>query len=161
MKKPQSIHSILEQTLKGLELDVPLKTYSIWGAWKEIVGEPIALQTQPRAIRNHILFIDVSHSTWMQQLQFLKPTLLGKINGFLGESLIEDIRFKVGKIPAAVTPLPERKEEKEESLDRKTIDRVERLIENLTDAEVKKGFRELLIKSAKLEQLKKRLKHER
>ncbi|MDP2972061.1 MAG: DUF721 domain-containing protein [Deltaproteobacteria bacterium] len=161
MKKPQSIHSILEQTLKGLELDVPLKTYSIWGACKEIVGEAIALQTQPRAIRNHILFIDVSHSTWMQQLQFLKPTLLGKINGFLGESLIEDIRFKVGKIPAAVTPLPERKEEKEESLDRKTIDRVERLIENLTDAEVKKGFRELLIKSAKLEQLKKRLKHER
>ncbi|MDP2968256.1 MAG: DUF721 domain-containing protein, partial [Deltaproteobacteria bacterium] len=113
------------------------------------------------AIRNHILFIDVSHSTWMQQLQFLKPTLLGKINGFLGESLIEDIRFKVGKIPAAVTPLTERKEEREESLDRKTIDRIERLIENVTDAEVKKGFRELLIKSAKLEQLKKRLKHER
>jgi len=161
MKKPQSIHSILEQTLKGLKLDVPLKTYSIWGAWKEIVGEAIALQTQPRAIRNHILFIDVSHSTWMQQLQFLKPTLLGKINGFLGESLIEDIRFKVGKIPAAVTPLPEKKKEREESLDRQTIDRVERLIENITDAEVKKGFRELLIKSATLEQLKKRLKHER
>ena len=158
MKKPQSIHSILEQTLKGLELNVPLKTYSIWGAWKEIVGEAIALQTQPRAIRNHILFIDVSHSTWMQQLQFLKPTLLGKINGFLGESLIEDIRFKVGKIPAVVTPLTERKEE---SLDRKTIDRIERLIENVTDAEVRKGFRELLIKSAKLEQLKKRVKHER
>ena len=161
MKKPQSIHSILEQTLRGLELDVPLKTYSIWGAWKEIVGEAIALQTQPRAIRNHILFIDVSHSTWMQQLQFLKPTLLGKINGFLGESLIEDIRFKVGKIPAAVTPPTERKEEREESLDRKTIDRIERLIENVTDTEVKKGFRELLIKSAKLEQLKKRVKHER
>src|SRR4030043_532389 len=131
MKKPQPIHSILEQTLKGLELNVPLKTYSIWGAWKEIVGEAIALQTQPRAIRNHILFIDVSHSTWMQQLQFLKPTLFGTINGFLGESLIEDIRFKVGKIPAAVTPLPERKGE---GLDRKTMDRVERLIENLTDA---------------------------
>ncbi|MDP2969590.1 MAG: DUF721 domain-containing protein [Deltaproteobacteria bacterium] len=161
MKKPQSIHSILEQTLKGLKLDVPLKTYSIWGAWKEIVGEPIALQTQPRAIRNHILFIDVSHSTWMQQLQFLKPTLLGKINGFLGESLIEDIRFKVGKIPQAVIPLPERREESEEKLERKTIDRIERLIENITDAEVKKGFREILIKSAKLEQLKKRLKHER
>ena len=161
MKKPQPIHSILEKTLKGLELDVPLKTYSIWGAWKEIVGEAIALQTQPRAIRNHILFIDVSHSTWMQQLQFLKPTLLGKINGFLGESLIEDIRFKVGKIPQAVTPLPEKKKEREESLDRQTIDRVERLIENITDAEVKKGFRELLIKSATLEQLKKRLKHER
>jgi len=161
MKKPQSIHSILEHTLKGLELDVPLKTYSIWGAWKEIVGEPIALQTQPHAIRNRILFIDVSHSTWMQQLQFLKPTLLGKINSFLGESLIEDIRFKVGKIPAAVTPLPERRERGEVKLDRKTIDRIERLIENITDAEVRKGFKELLIKSATLEQSQKKSKHER
>ncbi len=156
MKKPQPIRAILEKTLKGLTIDVPMKTYSIWGAWKEIVGEALALQTQPRAIRNHILFIDVSHSTWMQQLQFLKPTLLGKINGFLGESMIEDIRFKVGKIPPALTPLPERRQEREERLDRKTIDQIERLTENITDAEVRKGFRELLIKSAKLEQSRKK-----
>lgn len=155
MKKPQPIHSILAQTLKGLQLEVPLKTYSIWGAWKEIVGEAIALQTQPRAIRNHILFIDVSHSTWMQQLQFLKPALLGKINGFLGEPLIEDIRFKVGKIPAAVTPLRERKQEREVRLDRKTMDQIEGLLQNITDAEVRKGFKELLIKSARLEQSRK------
>ena len=43
MKKPQSLHSILEKTLKTLEIDVPLKTYSIMGAWKEIVGEPVAI----------------------------------------------------------------------------------------------------------------------
>ncbi len=160
MKKPQSIHLILEQTLKGLRLDVPLKTYSIWGAWKEIVGEPIALHTQPHAIRNRILFIEVSHSTWMQQLQFLKPTLLGKINGFLGKSMIEDIRFKVGKITPAVTPLPERREREEVKLDPKTIDRIERLLENITDAGVRKGFKELLIKSAILEQSQKRSKQE-
>ena len=98
MKKPQSIRSILEKTLKNLEIDVPLKTYSILGAWNEIVGESVAVQTQPRSIRNRILFIDVSHSTWMQQLQFLKPTLLEKVNSFLGEPLIQDIRFKLGKI---------------------------------------------------------------
>jgi hypothetical protein len=157
MKKPQSIHTILEQTLKGLELDAPMKTYSIWGAWQKIVGAPVALQTQPRAIRNHILFIDVSHSTWMQQLQFLKPTLLEKINAFLGEPLIEDIRFKVGKIPPAVAPLLERKEER---LDRQTMNRIERLVENITDAEVRKGFKELLIKSATLEQSRKKSKQE-
>ncbi|MGA2468626.1 MAG: hypothetical protein ABSH06_30335 [Thermodesulfobacteriota bacterium] len=43
MKKPQPIHSILEKTFKALEIDVPLKSYSIWGAWKEIVGESVAL----------------------------------------------------------------------------------------------------------------------
>ncbi len=160
MKKPQPIHSILEQTLKRMELDVPLKTYSILGAWKEIVGEPISLHAQPYVIRNRILFVEVAHSTWMQQLQFLKPTLLGKINAYLGEPLIDDIRFKVGKISAAVTPLTDRKQEREGRLDRKTMDRIERLVQNITDVEVRKGFRELLIKSARLEQSRQTLKQE-
>jgi len=155
MKKPQSIRSILEQTFKGLELDVPIRTYSIFSAWKEIVGEAIAQQTQPRTIRNRILFMDVSHSTWMQQLQFLKPTLLEKINGFLGEPLIEDIRFKVGKIPQANTPKV-RKLEREERLDRKTMDRIEQLIENINDMELKRRFREILIKNAKVERSRKK-----
>ena len=107
MKKPQSIHSILEKTLKNLEIDIPLKTYSILGAWNEIVGESVGVQTQPRSIRNRILFIDVSHSTWMQQLQFLKPTLLEKINTFLGEPLIQDIRFKLGKISPTIPAPPQ------------------------------------------------------
>src|SRR5512136_2280978 len=105
MKKPQSIHSILEKTLKTLEIDVPLKTYSIVGAWNEIVGEAVAGHSHPRSIRNQILFIDVVHPTWMQQLQFLKPTLLDQVNAFLGEPLIRDIRFKLGKV-SAPSPAP-------------------------------------------------------
>ena len=65
---------------------------------KEIVGKSVALHAQPRSIHNRILFINVSHSTWIQQLQFLKSTLIEKINSYLGELLIEDIRFKLGKI---------------------------------------------------------------
>ncbi len=160
MKKPLPLRSILEQTLKGLELEGPLKTYSILGAWKEIVGEPISLHTQPYAIRNRILFVEVSHSTWMQQLQFLKPSLLGKINAYLGESRIEDIRFKVGKIPAMVTRVPERKEKSQESLSRKTTDQIERLLRNISDAEVRKGFKELFLKNALLEQSRKKSKGE-
>ena len=125
MKKPQSIRSILEKTLKTLEIDVPLKTYSILGAWNEIVGESVAVQTQPRSIRNRILFIDVSHSTWMQQLQFLKPTLLEKVNGFLGEPLIQDIRFKLGKISPTI-PAPSKTHSLEdEKLDKATLNRIE------------------------------------
>src|SRR5512137_2854130 len=99
MSRPKAIRSILETTLKGLELDTQLRAYSLWGAWRDIVGESIASQTQLCAIRNKILFIDVSHPAWNQQLQFLKPTLLQKINAFLGENLIQDIRFHVGEIP--------------------------------------------------------------
>ena len=158
MKKPQSMHSILEKTLKALEIDVPLKTYSIMGAWKEIVGEPVAIHSQPYSIRNKILFIEVSHPTWMQQLQFLKPTLLEKINHFLGESLIQDIRFRLGKI-SPILPAPSKTPSFEhENLDKVTLDQIEHIVQAIDDESIKRGLREVLIKSAKLERSRKKFK---
>ena len=158
MKKPQPIHSILEKTLKALEIDVPLKSYSIWGAWKEIVGDSVALQTQPRSVRNRILFIDVSHPTWIQQLQFLKPTLLEKINAFLREPYIQDIRFRLGKISSPIPNLPKTHLLEDEKLDKATLNRIENIIQKIDDQEVRKSLRDVLIKGAKLEQSRRKSK---
>ncbi len=149
MKKPQPIHTILCDTLKALNLDFPLKTSLLLRSWKEIVGEPIALQTQPYAIRNRILFIYVSHSVWLQQLQFFKPALLEKINQFLGEPLLQDIRFKLGGIQER--PSSRIREWEGEKLDRRTQEEIERLLKKINDEGVKRGLMEVLIKSAKLE----------
>ncbi len=158
MKKPKPIRSVLDQTLKSLEIDVPVKAHSIWRAWKEIVGASVALHAQPRSIHNRILFIDVSHSTWIQQLQFLKPTLIEKINAYLGEPLIEDIRFKLGKISLPISVAPNGHRWEDEKLDKKTLTRIETLIQKISDEETRKEFRELLIKGAKLEQHRKKMR---
>jgi hypothetical protein len=158
MKKPQPLCSILEQTLKNLEIDVPLKTYSIFGAWKEIVGDSLTLHTQPRSIRNRILFIDVSHSTWMQQLQFLKPALLEKINTFLGEPHIQDIRFKLGKISKPPTAPSKTESWSGEDLDEVTLKRIDSLLQKLGDEEVSEVLRDILIKGAKLERYREKSK---
>lgn len=158
MNKPQPIHFILEKTLKGLEIDLPIRTYAIWRAWKEIVGETVAGQTQPRAVRNRILFIDVSHSTWVQQLQFLKSTLLEKINAFLGGPSIEDIRFKLGKISPTWPAQSGSDVRREEDLDGTTLKRIEALVEKIDDEEAKRVLCDVLKKSAKLERYRKKLK---
>lgn len=158
MAKPKHIGSILDGTLRALEIDGSLKAYSIWGAWKEIVGESVALHAQPRSIRNRILFIDVSHSTWIQQLQFLKSTLIEKINSYLGESLIEDIRFKLGKIAPPIPTHEKGHRWEDEKLDKKTMERIESLILKVEDEEVRKELREVLIRGAKLEQSRKKMK---
>jgi hypothetical protein len=158
MAKPKHIASILDGTLRALEIDVPLKAYSIWGAWKEIVGESVALHAQPHSIQNHILFIHVSHSTWIQQLQFLKSTLLEKINSFLGEPLIQDIRFKLGKISLTLPSPAKTQVLEDEKLDRATLNRIEALVQKINDEETRKELREVLIKGAKLEQHRKKLK---
>lgn len=158
MNKPQSIRSILEKTIKTLEIDAPLKTYSVMGAWKEIVGEAVAIHSKPYSIRNRILFIEVSHPTWMQQLQFLKLTLLEKINHFLGEPLIQDIRFKVGKISPSIPASPKTLSLEDEKIDKATLNQIESIVQAIDDEGIKKGLREVLIKSAKLEYSRKKFK---
>jgi len=158
MKKPQPLHSILEKTLQTLEIEVPLKAYSILGAWNEIVGESVAVQSQPRTIRNRILFLDVSHPTWMQQLQFLKPTLLEKINTFLGKPLIQDIRFKLGKISTPTLAPSKTDLWRREYLDEGTLKRIEELLQKIEDGEVRKTLKDVLINGAKLERYRRKSK---
>jgi hypothetical protein len=158
MPKPQPICSILEKTLKGLEMDAPLKSYSIWGAWREIVGEPVALQSQPCSIRNRILFVEVSHPTWIQQLQFLKPTLLEKVNAYIGEPLIQDIRFRLGKIAPLSCSTAETDFSKEGGLEEETLKRIEALLLKIEDGEVRRSLGDVLIKGAKLERRRGRSK---
>lgn len=150
MEKPESARTILERALKDLEIDAPLKAYSVFSAWKEIVGESIASQSQPCLIRNKILFVEVSHSTWIQQLQFLKPKLLENIRDFLGESLIEDIRFRLGK----VTPLPSNNKNheaiKDIKIDKKTLDQIEELLKKIDDEEIKRLLRNIFMNVARL-----------
>lgn len=151
MEKPQPIRSILAQTIKCLEIDVPLRTYSILETWNEIVGDSVADHSRPRSVRNRILFIDVAHPTWMQQLQFLKPTLLEKVNAFLGESLIRDIRFKLGKIQSNVATATREPSVEEQKLDETTLNRIEILLQKIDDQGLKNSLRQVLIKGAKLE----------
>jgi len=68
----------------------------LWDLWGDIVGGPIAENTRPAAFKGKLLIVYVSSSTWMQQLQFLKKDIIGKINSVLGEDLIEEIKFRIG-----------------------------------------------------------------
>ena len=136
-----------------------MKGYSLWGAWSKIVGDSVASNAQPSVIRNRILFIEVTHPTWIQQLQFLKPTLLEKINGFLGEPLIQDIRFRIGKISSSSSSSSTKTSAwKEESLDPETMERIETLLQKIEDGETRKTMRDVLVKGAKLEQHRKKPK---
>jgi len=158
MPKPTPLHSILEETLKSLGVNAPMKGYSIWGAWREIVGDSVASNAQPSAVRNRILFMEVSHPTWIQQLQFLKPTLLEKINGFLGEPLIQDIRFRLGKIPSSSPSSGKESPWREEELPLETLKQIETLLQRIEKGETRETFRDTLVQGAKLEQYRKRSK---
>lgn len=62
--------------------------------WEKIIGDLKGKVIIDR-IKGSILLVGVTHPAWAQELQLLFPTLKDKINLYLGQEYIKNIRFKV------------------------------------------------------------------
>jgi predicted nucleic acid-binding Zn ribbon protein len=96
-----SFGTILSGLAKRLGLHSHLFELRLQQQWRDMIGEPIASHTWPVQIRFKKLHLLVRNSVWLQQLTFLKPTLIAKLNEQAGTELVTDIAFRVGEIPTA------------------------------------------------------------
>lgn len=64
--------------------------------WTESVSAEIARHTEPVKIRNRVLYINAKSPVWAQELTFLKPEIIKKLNDKAGYEAVQDIRFKAG-----------------------------------------------------------------
>ena len=109
-----SFGTILTSVAKQLGLETRLVEVRIQQQWPALVGEPISSHTWPVQIRFHKLYLLVENSVWLQQLTFLKPALLAKLNAEAGSELLTDIVLRVGEIPSQqpeppqTTPTPQK-----------------------------------------------------
>ena len=96
--KFEHIGSILTDVLKTYRKDADEELVKVWQVWDEIVGEVIAQNAKPAAFKGKILIVHVSSSTWIHQLQFLKGEMIVKLNNAFAKALIDDLKFKIGKL---------------------------------------------------------------
>jgi hypothetical protein len=103
-----SFSTILSGLSKRLGLQSHLFELRLQQQWRDIIGEPVGSHTWPAQVRFKKLYLIVRNSVWLQQLVFLKPTLLAKLNDRAGSEMLTDIAFRVGEIPdvRAVVPGP-------------------------------------------------------
>ena len=55
------------------------------------MGEKIAANTRATAIRNGVLYVDVSSSVWMQELGLLRDRIAEQLNEHLGTDVVQRI----------------------------------------------------------------------
>lgn len=101
-----SFSAILSGLAKRLGLQSHLFELRLQQQWRDIIGEPIGSHTWPAQVRFKKLYLIVRNSVWLQQLMFLKPALLAKLNAHGASELITDITFRVGEIPEVGTSTP-------------------------------------------------------
>ncbi|MCX8043593.1 MAG: DUF721 domain-containing protein [Desulfobacterota bacterium] len=103
-----SLHDVLSSLFRDLNIEDKMTYRGILPIWRKVVGEQIACNAYPAAVRGNILFVNVANSVWMQQLAFMKKEILDKLNTALGSAArLTDIRFKIGPLPHSADTSPD------------------------------------------------------
>lgn len=98
---------ILSDLVNRLEFRERLRDHAVWNVWAEVVGPTIAGKTALLRIEDGKLFLEVSSSTWMQELTFLKDEIRRKLNARLERPVVRDLYFVLGRSRRRRKPPPD------------------------------------------------------
>lgn len=82
----RSISELLPEVLKEVKSPEAGKLLQIQNIWPQIIGPEFARYAVPGYIRDDELYVEVSHSALILELQPIVETLRTRINGKLGEN---------------------------------------------------------------------------
>ncbi len=126
--------SALGPLAKDLGLEDALKLYRIKEAWKETLGEPLALHIAPTSLKRGLLHINADTPAWLQQAGYFREKILEKLRRFE----VSDIRVKLGK----VAPQKSRRKALDDDLFvEPDPDLIEGLLSPIHDEELKESVR--------------------
>ena len=94
-RKPRAIKDVIARTLKFYNIPIKQEEVALFKYWEEIVGKQIAMHTIPCIIKNGILVIEVDSPAWRHQLDFMKKTIVDKINSYLQGKVIRGIHLNI------------------------------------------------------------------
>lgn len=121
-----------------------IRSYRVWKIWDETVGPLIAQHAQPVRLRGTTLEIRVDQAVWMQQLQLLKPMLLGKLRQKSGDANLSDLFLRLGTpTPAEPSSPPKPPAPPKRPLTRSEQETIKRGVAPLADSELRHALQDL------------------
>ena len=92
---PRRLGDIIGPTLGRLAGNEAARAYLAWG---RAVGEPVARGTRPKAFRRGQLTVECASSVWANELTYLGPQILRRMDEVAPGHPVERFRFVVGRL---------------------------------------------------------------
>lgn len=92
-KHTEKITEILPRFVASLEQGKAYKTQLLMYHWEEIVGCSIANHVHPVRMDFRTLFLAADAPVWANELRYMERDLIDKINAFVCEEFVKEIKF--------------------------------------------------------------------
>lgn len=93
--EPSTLRTSLDRIVRHLGGPSADVATEVFGRWGELVGDAVAANSRPVALRGTILVIAVADPAWATQLRFLEGDLVARLQARLGAGAIESIEVRV------------------------------------------------------------------
>lgn len=100
-KGPGEMGSMIARLFREQKREGHLLLGALRQHWPAIVGEKLGRVTWPLRLEGHTLWVAAKDSAWVYELQFLKTELLDSVRTWLAAETVQDMRFRLGRIPSA------------------------------------------------------------
>lgn len=85
------VGDILNQIIKTNKLESGLNQVSVIDAWKNLMGNGVNNYTRSVALRNNILYVELTSSVLREELSYGKDKIIKMINEELGKEVVKDV----------------------------------------------------------------------
>ena len=94
---PQDLGGVLDGLLAGSAWEAGLSLGELGRRWPSVVGERLAEEVRPAALRSGVLLVRASSQAWAAQVRFLARDVGRRANEVLGRPVVRDVRVVVGE----------------------------------------------------------------
>lgn len=85
------VGDILNQIIKTNKLESGLNQVSVIDAWKNLMGNGVNNYTRSVALRNNILYVELTSSVLREELSYGKDKIIKMINEELGKEVVKEV----------------------------------------------------------------------
>ncbi|WP_395060672.1 DUF721 domain-containing protein [Flavobacterium sp.] len=85
------VGDILNQIIKTNKLESGLNQVFVIDAWKNLMGNGVNNYTRSVALRNNILYVELTSSVLREELSYGKDKIIKMINEELGKEVVKDV----------------------------------------------------------------------
>ena len=96
LARPVPVREVLDGVLKPGDWRNLEQRRRIRDVWERVVPGSLLPHTRLVDVRRRELWVEVRASPWVQELQFLKPTILQELDKALGRDVVREVRFTIG-----------------------------------------------------------------
>ncbi len=103
---------VLARVLARLGGSDRIRLVGLWRSWSEVLGPEIAALARPLGSRKGTLLLGADDPLVMQELGFLAPEILARVNAWLGEDHFDKVAFELlsGRFPLDAVAVPQRRQ---------------------------------------------------